>query len=125
LKAIQKIGSRAILGAYKIAVGSILEVEAGLLPTALRLERSVMQYVVNLHTLPKEHPWWPLSKRVCNEIIRFKSPLVQHLRNFKEVIGDSETKPIVLEYQLLWLTTRLIVSRAYGALRLMAKPCKA
>jgi hypothetical protein len=38
-EAIQKIGSRTILGAYKTAAGPILESEAGLLPTTLRLER--------------------------------------------------------------------------------------
>lgn len=41
-EAIQKIGSQAILGAYKTAAGTILETEAGLLPTSLRLERKVM-----------------------------------------------------------------------------------
>ena len=56
-EAVQKIGSRTILGAYKTAAGLILESEAGLLPTTLRLERRVMQYVINLHILLKEHPW--------------------------------------------------------------------
>jgi hypothetical protein len=55
-EAIQKIGSRAIVRAYKTAAGQILEAEAGLLPTTLCLERRMLQYVINLHTLPKEHP---------------------------------------------------------------------
>lgn len=75
-EAIQKIGSRTIVGAYKTAAGPILEAEAGLLPTTLRLERRVLQYITNLHTLPKEHPWWPLTKGFRKRISRFKSPLV-------------------------------------------------
>jgi hypothetical protein len=55
-EAIQKIRSQAILGVYKTAARAILKVEAGLLLTTLRLERQVMQYVINLHTLSKEHP---------------------------------------------------------------------
>lgn len=55
-EAVQKIGSQAILGAYKTAAGTILETEAGLLPTSLRLEHKAIQYVINLHTLLKEHP---------------------------------------------------------------------
>jgi len=61
-EAVQKIGSRAIVGAYKTAARPILEAEARLLPTILRLERQVLQYVINLHTLLKEHPWWMLTK---------------------------------------------------------------
>ena len=93
-EAIQKIGSRTILGAYKTAAGPILESEAGLLPTTLRLERRVMQYVINLHTLPKEHPWWPLSKWFRKKITRFKSPLVQHLHCFQDATGITEDQRI-------------------------------
>ena len=93
-EAIQKIGSRTILGAYKTAAGPILEAEAGLLPTTLRLERRVMQYIINLHTLPKEHPWWPLSKWFRKKITRFKSPLVQHLHRFQDTIGNTDDQPI-------------------------------
>jgi len=91
-EAIQKIGSQAILGAYKTAAGTILETEAGLLPTGLRLERRVMQYVINLHTLPKEHPWWTLKKRLHKRVTRFKSLLGYHLQDCKDVIDN--TKPI-------------------------------
>jgi hypothetical protein len=91
-EAVQKVGSQTILGAYRTAAGTILETEAGLLPTSLRLERRVMQYVINLHTLPKQHPWWMLKKRIHKRIKRFKSPLGYHLEGCKEVIND--TKPV-------------------------------
>ena len=87
-EAVQKIGSRAIVGAYKTAARPILEAEAGLLPTILRLERRVLQYVINLHTLPKEHPWWMLTKWFRKQITRFKSPLVQHLQRFRDIVGN-------------------------------------
>jgi hypothetical protein len=93
-EAVQKIGSRAIVGAYKTAAGPILEAEAGLLPTTLRLERRVLQYVTNLHTLPKEHPWWSLTKWFRTQIPRFKSPLVQHLQHFKDIVGDTRSQTI-------------------------------
>jgi hypothetical protein len=93
-EAIQKIGSRAIVGAYKTAAGPILEAEAGLLPTTLCLERRVLQYVTNLHTLLKEHPWWSLTKWFCKRISRFKSPLVQHLQHFRDIVGDTQSQTI-------------------------------
>lgn len=93
-QAIQKIGSRAIVGAYKTAAGPILEAEAGLLPTTLRLERRVLQYVINLHTLPKEHLWWSLTKWFRRQITQFKSPLIQHLQHFKDIVGSTQDQPI-------------------------------
>jgi hypothetical protein len=67
-EAIQKIGSQAILRAYKTAIGTVLKTEARLLPTSLRLEHRVMQYIINLHTLPKEHLWWTLRKKLHKRI---------------------------------------------------------
>lgn len=53
---VQRVGSKVITGAYKTAAGATVEAEAGLLPTAIRLQQNVMQFTVNLHTLPSNHP---------------------------------------------------------------------
>jgi hypothetical protein len=50
-EAVQKIGSQAILGIFKIAAGAILELEAGLVPTVLRLKQQVIKYTINLYIL--------------------------------------------------------------------------
>jgi hypothetical protein len=63
-------------------------------PTTLRLERRVMQYVIHLHTLPKGHPWWPLSKWFRKKITQFKPPLVQHLHRFNDIVGSIEDQPM-------------------------------
>jgi hypothetical protein len=93
-EAVQKIGSQAILGAFKTAIGAILELEAGLVPTALRLKQRVMQYEINLHTLPSKHPWWGIRKKWRPGITRFKSPIVQILRQFQRVIKSGDNQPM-------------------------------
>jgi hypothetical protein len=51
VNSVQRIGSRAITGAFKTTATAVIESEAGLPPAAHRLQLRVMQYVVNLHTL--------------------------------------------------------------------------
>jgi ribonuclease HI len=92
--AVQKIGSQTILGAFKTAAGAILELEAGLVPTALRLKQRVMQYAINLHTLPPKHPWWGIRKQWRRGITRFKSPIVQILHQFQRVIESTDKQPM-------------------------------
>ena len=64
MEAVQKIGSRAITGAYRTAAGKILEIEAGLIPTTLRIQQRIAKFVINLHTLPQDHPWWQVQKSI-------------------------------------------------------------
>jgi hypothetical protein len=56
-KTVQKIENQAILEVYRTAARTILETEAELLSTSLRLEHKVIQYIINLYILSKQHPW--------------------------------------------------------------------
>jgi len=94
LDAVQKIGCQAITGAFKTASRAILEAEAGLLPTALRLKRRVVQNAINLYTLPGSHPWWNVRKKVRTNITRFKSPLIQTICCFGQVINGTDNQPL-------------------------------
>jgi hypothetical protein len=57
VNSVQRMGARAITGAFKIVPTPILDIEAGLLLTIYRLQQQMMQHLINLHTLEKKHLW--------------------------------------------------------------------
>jgi hypothetical protein len=53
-----------------------------------------MQFAVNLHTLPENHPWWDEKKRHRRNISRYKSPLMQMLKEYQELIAGKHNAPM-------------------------------
>lgn len=93
INSVQRVGSQAITGAFKTTATAVIESEAGLPPAAHRLQSRVMQYVVNLHTSEKNHPWWPVHRRAQQYSRRFQSPMSRLLQHFQPVLqGDSKAK---------------------------------
>ncbi|RFU26788.1 hypothetical protein B7463_g9554, partial [Scytalidium lignicola] len=94
LEAVQRLGSRIITGAYRTAANVILEAECGLLPTAIRLRMKVLRYAVELHTLPKEHPWWQLKNGIRPTTTKIMSPLRRMLKEFTTDIEGETAKDL-------------------------------
>ncbi|KFY95020.1 hypothetical protein V500_02979, partial [Pseudogymnoascus sp. VKM F-4518 (FW-2643)] len=93
--AIQKLGSKAITGAYRTAAGPLLEIEAGLQYTSSRVRAKVRQFIVGLYTLPDHHPCRQMIQRMGRRALstqRFKSPLTQALVEFHSILPQGETK---------------------------------
>ena len=53
---VQRLGAQAITGAFRSVAGSVLQDEAGLEPTRMRLARRVANHVVTARALPKDNP---------------------------------------------------------------------
>jgi ribonuclease HI/exonuclease III len=90
INTVQRIGSRAIIGAFKTTATAIIESEAGLLPAAYRLQSRVMQHVINLHTLEEDHPWWAVYRHVQRHDRRFKSPMKRLLQYFEPILQGED-----------------------------------
>jgi hypothetical protein len=73
---------------------AILEAEAGVDPTYIRLHKRLLQHFSKLYTLPKDHPLWPNLSAVPTHPRnrRFKSPLA----NLKEVFSEACHEPLEL-----------------------------
>ena len=56
LDQIQRLGCKAILGAFRTVSVAILEAEAGVDPTYIRLHKRLLRHFSKLYTLPKDHP---------------------------------------------------------------------
>jgi hypothetical protein len=54
----------------------------------------VLQYIINLYTLSKEHLWWSLTKWFRKQISRFKSSLIQHIQRFKDIVRSTQNQPM-------------------------------
>jgi ribonuclease HI/exonuclease III len=86
INSVQRIGARAITGGYRNASTTILELEAGLLPAGCRLQKRIMQYLINLNTLEDSHPWWDVKPWDHRQIKRFTSPLSKLTHHFHSVL---------------------------------------
>ena len=72
IRQIPKLGGQAITGAFSSVAETISEVEAFISPVRARHWNKAVKTLVDLLTLPANHPMSRLSLRPC---IRFKSPL--------------------------------------------------
>jgi hypothetical protein len=97
VNSVQRMEARAITGAFKTASTSILEIEAGLLPATCRLWQRMMQHLINLHTLGKEHPWWRVKLRHHIAIHTFRSPLMKFLDQYQPIITSEDKLPTPME----------------------------
>ncbi|MGH2638266.1 MAG: reverse transcriptase domain-containing protein, partial [Rhabdochlamydiaceae bacterium] len=91
---VQRIGARVITGAFKTAARATIEAEAGLAPTTIRLQQKAMRFIVNLHTLPPDHPWWDERRKQRLNIVRYQSPLIQLQQEHHEAIAGKHNTPI-------------------------------
>ena len=54
----------AIIAGFKTVALAVAEAEASLVPVAQRWARQRRRFWVDLHTLPKSHPFWKARKRI-------------------------------------------------------------
>lgn len=99
IEAIQKIGSIAITGAFRTAAGKILEIEAGLVPTALRIQQRIIKFIINLHTLPEGHPWWNIHESIQKLKPNRKSreartPIRDMVRAYQRIVHQGIQRPL-------------------------------
>jgi ribonuclease HI len=75
LEPAQRIAAQAITGAFRTASLLVAEAEASIYPLQHRLYFHSLRFWIDLHTLPKSHPFWKLLKSIDTRNTRFKSPL--------------------------------------------------
>ena len=75
LELTQKTAAQVITGAFRSVALSIAEVEASIEPIKVRLLEQAARHWVNLHTLPDNHPFWRLRRKINLKNTRFPSPL--------------------------------------------------
>ena len=56
----QRIGMQAIIGAFHIVALLVAEAESSIDNLELCIRKKCLQFWINLHTLPKNHPFWDL-----------------------------------------------------------------
>jgi ribonuclease HI len=94
LDQVQRLGCKAILGAFRTVSLAILEAEVGVDPTYIRLQKRLLRHFSKLYTLPKDHPLWPNLSAVPTHPVnrQFKSPLA----NLKEIFSEVCHEPLEL-----------------------------
>jgi hypothetical protein len=90
LDSVQRLGARSIISAFRTVSTSVLETEAGLLPTDTRLRIKLLKHVANLHTLPPPHPFWACQARAQQQGDGYTLPLATLLRTYAEELGVDE-----------------------------------
>ena len=78
LERVQRLGAQAIVKSFRSVSLEILQVESGLLPTTHRLQLHMSKSWCNLHTMPKDHPFWKLIRN--NWAVRLATPF-REMRN--------------------------------------------
>ena len=83
----QRIGTQAITGAFHIVALPVAEAEANIGSVELRLRKKRLQFWMNLHTLPKDHPFWDIRNSVLRGR-RFPSPLYLMARDQSKTLNS-------------------------------------
>lgn len=91
LDAIQRLGAQAITGDFKTVSLSILEVEAHITPTDFRLQKHNSNHWANMHTLPDNHPFWIVRKRLEQQGRKYPSPFSSFRQEFSQIERNLET----------------------------------
>ncbi|KAK7177893.1 hypothetical protein PSPO01_16055 [Paraphaeosphaeria sporulosa] len=75
LNQIQRIGTQAIIGAFRTVALIRAEMEAGIEQLTARMHRQEYKFWVKCHALPVNHPWWKIRRGIDTKNKRFPSPL--------------------------------------------------
>lgn len=75
LNQIQRIGTQAIIGAFRTVTRIRAEMEAGIEQLTARMHRQEYKFWVKCHALPVKHPWWKIRWGIDTQNKRFPSPL--------------------------------------------------
>ncbi|KAF9729205.1 hypothetical protein PMIN01_12895 [Paraphaeosphaeria minitans] len=70
-----RIGTQAIIGAFRTVALIRAEMEAGIEQLTARMHRQEYKFWVKCHTLPVNHPWWKIRRGIDTKNKRFPSPL--------------------------------------------------
>ena len=96
---VQRIAGLMITGAFKTTATVFLDFHSDLLPTELRLNRSIHRAAARLATLPVSHPLYPAIRRCSSSYPRFhRSPLHELFHSFPDLrllrpVCDSPSPP--------------------------------
>jgi ribonuclease HI len=85
LQPIQRVGAQAITGVFRTVALPIAEAEASIDTIRARHYQQSLRTWVDLHTLPKSHPFWKTKKRVDRKTLRFISPLQRYTQQFTTI----------------------------------------
>lgn len=88
---IQKIGAKAVIGAFKSVAREVAEAEASLIPTKQRHTRRAATIWIDMLTLPASNP---LQTRRVKETRRFKTPLL----TLKQAANNAQTDQLETIY---------------------------
>ena len=75
LNQIQRIGTQAIIGAFRMVALIRAEIEADIEQLRTRICRQKYKFWVKCHTLPANHPWWKIRQGIDTRNKRFLLPL--------------------------------------------------
>ena len=75
LEPTQRIVAQVITGTFRLVALPIAEAEASIEPIRIRLLKQAAYHWINLHTLPENHPFWRLCRKINLDNTRFPSPL--------------------------------------------------
>src|SRR5438874_9471282 len=75
LEPTQRTVAQAITGTFRLVALPIAEAEASIEPIKIRLLEQAAHHWINLHTLPENHPFWRLHRKINLDNTRFPSPL--------------------------------------------------
>ena len=83
-----RLGAQAVVGCFRTVAGATAEMEAGVDPLQTRLKKKRLQFWLNLHTLPKSHPFWACQRVVSRRYrsTRYPSALSRMNEEFKHVV---------------------------------------
>ena len=82
---VQRVGAIAIIAGFKTIALAVAEAESSLVPVAQRWTTQRRRFWIDLHTLPKPHPFWKVRKTIHGTQRRHRSVLERTAEALKDV----------------------------------------
>jgi hypothetical protein len=97
-ESIQRIAAQAIIGVIQTTDLSIVETEAGIESTYIRLRARIIKLWINCHTLPKDHAFWPCRAAAVAQDGSYSSPFKILAVHGPQCLADMEViRPFPLD----------------------------